>query len=85
VTDELFDLTDRVSIVTGGGTGIGAATARMLAEHGAHRWTISSYTAPEGTAATRPIAPQPGAVCQVPSEHKSRRMSSSGHIVLTDC
>jgi short-subunit dehydrogenase involved in D-alanine esterification of teichoic acids len=35
VTDELFDLTDSVPIVTGGGTGIGAATARMIAEHGA--------------------------------------------------
>ena len=35
MTDELFDLTDGVAIVTGGGTGIGAPTARMLAEQGA--------------------------------------------------
>jgi citronellol/citronellal dehydrogenase len=32
---ELYDLKGRVAIVTGGGTGIGAATARLLADYGA--------------------------------------------------
>lgn len=32
---ERLDLADRVAVVTGGGTGIGAATALLLAQHGA--------------------------------------------------
>jgi 3-oxoacyl-[acyl-carrier protein] reductase len=42
----LLDLGGRVAIVTGGGTGIGAATARLLAQHGADV-VIASRTAAE--------------------------------------
>jgi citronellol/citronellal dehydrogenase len=41
-----YDLTGRVAIVTGGGTGIGAATARLLARYGADV-VIASRTAEE--------------------------------------
>lgn len=41
-----YDLSGRVAIVTGGGTGIGAATARLLAHHGADI-VIASRTASE--------------------------------------
>ncbi len=33
--DDRFDLGGQVAVITGGGTGIGAATARLLSDHGA--------------------------------------------------
>ena len=33
--DDVFDHTGEVAVVTGGGTGIGAATAMLFAQHGA--------------------------------------------------
>ncbi len=59
---DAFDLTDRVAIVTGGGTGIGAATARLLAEHGADV-VIASRTTEEIERVGASIAADTGRRC----------------------
>lgn len=43
---ETGDLRDRNAIVTGGGSGVGAATARILAEAGARVWIVGRQEAP---------------------------------------
>jgi NAD(P)-dependent dehydrogenase (short-subunit alcohol dehydrogenase family) len=50
----LFDLTDRVAIVTGGGRGIGREIARTLAQAGAHI-AVADYIAENGTEAAEEV------------------------------
>ena len=47
---KLHDLTGRIALVTGGGAGIGLATARLLGQHGA-RVAVTDIRAPELDAA----------------------------------
>jgi 3-oxoacyl-[acyl-carrier protein] reductase len=64
------DLSGRVAIVTGGGTGIGAATARLFAEHGA-TVVVASRTAAELQAKADEIAKATGArVLAIPTDVK---------------
>ena len=66
----LLDFTGRVAIVTGGGTGIGAATARLLASHGADV-VIASRTADELERMAVEIADATGRRClAVPTDVK---------------
>jgi citronellol/citronellal dehydrogenase len=44
VTVDGLDLSGRVAIITGGGTGIGAATARLFAAHGAEAIVVAART-----------------------------------------
>src|SRR5579862_1447848 len=64
------DLTGRIAIVTGGGTGIGAATARILAERGADV-VVASRTATELERAAAAIAEATGRRCvAIPTDVK---------------
>ena len=65
-----YDLSGRVAIVTGGGTGIGAATARLLARHGADV-VVASRTADELERAAAAIRDASGRRClAVPTDVK---------------
>jgi citronellol/citronellal dehydrogenase len=67
---DLLDLSGRVAVVTGGGTGIGAATARLLAQHGA-RVVIASRSAEELEAKAAEIREATGAEClAIPTDVK---------------
>jgi NAD(P)-dependent dehydrogenase (short-subunit alcohol dehydrogenase family) len=58
----LLDLGGKVAVVTGGGTGIGKATARLLAAHGADV-AVAARTADELERAAREIAEATGRRC----------------------
>ncbi|HEV8625700.1 MAG TPA: SDR family NAD(P)-dependent oxidoreductase [Acidimicrobiia bacterium] len=47
----MFDFSDQVAVVTGGGSGIGAATCRILADLGAHVWVTDVRDAAAKTVA----------------------------------
>jgi 3-oxoacyl-[acyl-carrier protein] reductase len=65
-----FDLTGRVAVVTGGGTGIGAATARRLAEFGTEV-VVASRSAEELERKAAEIAAATGRRClAVPTDVK---------------
>jgi 3-oxoacyl-[acyl-carrier protein] reductase len=69
-SESLLDLSGRVALVTGGATGIGAATARALAHHGADV-VIASRTAAELDAAAEAVRQATGRRClAVPTDVK---------------
>jgi len=70
MNSDQYDLTRRVAIVTGGGTGIGAATARLLARHGADV-VIASRTVEELERTAAAIGSATGRRClAVPTDVK---------------
>jgi NAD(P)-dependent dehydrogenase (short-subunit alcohol dehydrogenase family) len=65
MVDDVLHLRGRVAIITGGGTGIGAATARLFAAHGAEAVVLAARTGAqlaavaeeiEGSSSTRTLA-----------------------------
>lgn len=70
MVDSLLDLNGRVAVVTGGGTGIGAATARLLARHGADV-VVASRTAEELEKAAAVVRDATGRRCvAIPTDVK---------------
>jgi 3-oxoacyl-[acyl-carrier protein] reductase len=69
-TSDPYDLTGRVAIITGGGTGIGAATARLLAKHGAEV-AIAARTVDELERMAKSVSEATGRRCiAVPTDVK---------------
>jgi NAD(P)-dependent dehydrogenase (short-subunit alcohol dehydrogenase family) len=64
VSHEAFSLTGRVAVVTGGGTGIGAATARLFAEHGAEALVLAARTESEIERVAGEIGEATGGACR---------------------
>ncbi|NGY06331.1 glucose 1-dehydrogenase [Solimonas terrae] len=67
MSTSLFDLDGRVAIVTGASRGIGAATAQLLAEQGAHVVLVSRK--PEGLEAVREVIVASGGKASVIVAH----------------
>jgi NAD(P)-dependent dehydrogenase (short-subunit alcohol dehydrogenase family) len=74
-TDEL--LAGRVAVVTGGGGGIGAATARLFAQHGAHV-VVAEIDAGRG----RAVADEIGATALTVDVREADQVSTLAHTVL---
>jgi citronellol/citronellal dehydrogenase len=71
--DNLLDLTGQVAIVTGGGTGIGAATARVMAAHGADV-VVASRTVAELESTAAAVETASGRRClPVPTDVKDEQ------------
>ena len=67
MTGNHYDLTGRVAIVTGGGTGIGAATSRLLASHGADV-VIAARTVEDLERTSAGVESAPGRRCRIRRE-----------------